>query len=181
MNRELELRLQSWVDGELPEREARKVTTLLESDPIARALVAELRMTKGFLAGNEPEVTLAESRDFYWSKIRHEIARSVQKEAVPERARWIVAWHRLFRLLAPVSGVALVIFAAAVSTRFSQPRAVDNALANLVEVENPSEHIGSISYRSQADNMFVVWLYDKESETDVKSDMPELMDDMTIQ
>jgi hypothetical protein len=29
--------------------------------------------------------------------------------------------------------------------------------------------------------MFVVWLYDKESEAEPKSDMPELMDDMTIQ
>jgi anti-sigma factor RsiW len=178
MNRELELKLQAWVDGELSERETRKIATRLESDPEARALVAELRTTKRFLAGNEPEVSLAESRDFYWSRIRGEIERSDREDGISARVPWTLAWRRL---LAPVSGVALVVLAAAISLNFFRPRPANDALANLVEVENPSEHIGSISYRSQAENMFVVWLYDKESDADVKADMPELMDDMTIQ
>jgi anti-sigma factor RsiW len=179
MNRELELKLQAWVDGELSEREAREVAERLERDREAQALVAELRLTKGFLTGNEPEATLPESRDFYWSKIHRSIEQTEREEvALKRRFSWTLAWRRL---LVPLSGVALVILVTAISLNFFPRRSVEDALANLVEVENPSEHIGSISYRSPAENMFVVWLYDKESDTEPKSDMPELMDDMTIQ
>jgi hypothetical protein len=34
-----------------------------------------------------------------------------------------------------------------------------------VEVENLDEHTGSIAYKSQSENMFVVYLYNKESES----------------
>lgn len=179
MNRELELKLQAWVDGELPEREGLEVAARVDCDPEAQALVAELRMTKGFLVGNEPEVILPESRDFYWSKIRRAIEQAEREEpmAAP-RLSWVHAWRRL---LVPLSGVALAVLATVISLNVFQRPSVEETLANLVEVENPSEHIGSISYRSSAENMFVVWLYDKESEAEPKSDIPELMDDMTIQ
>jgi hypothetical protein len=88
------------------------------------------------------------------------------------------AWRRL---LAPLSGVALVAFVTVVSLNFLNRPPIEDALANLVEVENPSEHIGSISYKSQAENMFVVWLYDKESDIEVKTDMPEPTDDLLLQ
>jgi len=180
MNRELELKVQAWVDGELSEREARKVAKEVDSDREAQALVAELQMTKQILAGNEPEVLLAESRDFYWSKIRRAIEESTPAEAAPvARVSWAFSWRRM---LAPLSGAALVVVLTTVlSLNFFRHESVNDTLANLVEVENPSEHIGSISYRSPAEKMFVVWLYDKESDSDAKPDMPELMDDMTIQ
>lgn len=181
MNRELELKLQAWVDDELSEREALDIARLVDADAEARALAGELRLTKGFLAGNEPEVTLGESRDFYWSRIRRGIEEAEREDPVAApRLSWVHAWRRL---LVPLSGVALVVVATVLSFTVFQRPSLDETLANLVEVENPSEHIGSISYRSAAENMFVVWLYDKESETEPKSDMPmpELMDDMTIQ
>jgi anti-sigma factor RsiW len=179
MNRELELKLQAWLDGELGGREAREVAERLNSDAEARALVAELRLTREMLAENEPEASLTESRDFYWSRIRQRIEQSERETSErPAQVSWIFAWRRM---LVPAAGVALVCFATMLSLNFFQRQSVDNTLANLVEVENPSEHIGSISYRSPAEKMFVVWLYDKESDTEPKSEMPELMDDMTIQ
>jgi len=182
MNRDLELRLQAWVDGELPEAEADQVARIAVADPAAQALIAELQMTKGFLAGNEPEYALPESHDFHWSKIRRGIEKLDREEAAPASGgSWLAAFGRM---LAPVSGVALVALVTLVSLNFFRPHEAGDTLAGMVEVENPSEHIGSISYRSQNENMFVVWLYDKEGEanSEAVSEMPEPMpDDLIIQ
>jgi anti-sigma factor RsiW len=154
------LKLQAWVDGELSKREVRRLTAEIEGDPDAQALVAELKMTRGFLAGNEPPVTLPESREFYWSKIQREIER-LERTGAPEPA--VPWWVAVRRLLAPLSGVALVAFLSVISINlFYQP---EDPARQLVETENLSEHVGSISYRSQAENMFVVYLYAKDAES----------------
>jgi negative regulator of sigma E activity len=181
MNQDLELKLQAWVDGELPPSEAAQIARLLSTDAEAQALAGELRMTRGFLADSEPEHPLPEGRDFHWSKIRREIER-VERAESPARASggsWIAAFGRM---LAPVAGVALVALVTLVSLNFFQRSEGGDPLANMVEVENPSEHIGSISYRSQSENMFVVWLYDKETEAtpEAISDMPEPREDELI-
>lgn len=178
MKRDLELKLQAWVDGELAAGETREVAALAEADGAAQALAAELRLTKGFLAGNEPEIALPESHDFHWSKIRRAIERTEHQPAPVPALSWAAAWRRM---LAPLSGVALVALVTAVSLNFFGKSQEDDTLATLTEVENPSEHIGSISYRSQAENMFVVWLYDKETETETMSDMPDPVDDLILQ
>jgi len=72
-------------------------------------------------------------------------------------------WVAVRRLLAPLSGVALVAFLSVISINlFYQP---EDPARQLVETENLSEHVGSISYRSQAENMFVVYLYAKDAES----------------
>ena len=58
--------------------------------------------------------------------------------------------------------------------------AVDEGLKHLVEVENLSEHVGSISYKSQSENMFVVYLYNKEQEAEKDPEL-EPMDDTLVQ
>ena len=161
MNVELQLKLQAWVDGELPEGEARQVAGLVDHDQEALALAGELRMTKQFLGGNELEVKLPESREFYWSKIQREIER-LDKPAVESRPdSWVFAWRRL---LAPLSGVALIAFLSVLSMNLFHRGELDDSARYLVEVENLSEDIGSISYRSQSENMFVVYLYKKDQE-----------------
>lgn len=174
MNRETQLKLQAWMDGELPESEARQMEDHVGGSQEAGALVAELRMTQGFLVGNETERTVPESRDFYWSKIRREIERQ-EVEATPAPAASSGSlWAGLRRFMAPLSGFALVMLVAFVSVKFLNPASVEDAASQLVEVENLSEDMGSISYRSQADNMFVVYLYPKDrpavsDETDMDS------------
>ena len=70
MNQDRELQIQAFVDGELSARQARKVEEWLATDAEAQALLRELQATKAALAQNEPQLTLPETREFYWSKIQ---------------------------------------------------------------------------------------------------------------
>ena len=177
MNLEQQLKLQAWVDGELTEGEAREVAAFVQKHNDAQALVGELRVTNAFLAGNELEATLPESGDFYWSKIRREIEREEQAGARAAAVSWAFAWRRL---IAPLSGVALVAFLSILSLNVFQRQSVDDGAKYLVEVENLSEDIGSISYRSQSENMFVVYLYKKDQEAEADPEA-EPVDDLLLQ
>jgi anti-sigma factor RsiW len=176
MNVEQQLELQAWVDGELPERDSRRVAELASTDPEAKALASELRMIKAVVHGNEPVVALPESPDFYWSKIRRQIEAADKAEPV-RRISWVFAWRRL---LAPISAVALIASVSVVSLNLFNRGEVDDPLKYLVEVENLSDDVSSISYKSQSENMFVVYLYDKEQPTEVDLEL-EPMDETVIQ
>lgn len=177
MNTEQQLKVQAWLDGELPESEARRVEGLVSGDKQAQALVTELRMTKTTLAGNEPEITLPESREFFWGKIQREIERLDKAQVESRPTAWVLDWRRW---MAPLSGVALIAFFSLLSIGvFRQPLG-DDGSNYLVEVENLSEHVGSISYKSQSENMFVVYLYNKDQETEIDPEA-EPVDDTIIQ
>src|SRR5262245_6179124 len=105
MNRDLELKLQAYVDGELPPREQQSVAKWVAEDKEAQALLAELKVTKAFLSGNEPELSVPESRPFYWSKIQREIQRLDEVEAHHGTTQWF-GWQKY---LAPLAGIALVV------------------------------------------------------------------------
>src|SRR4051812_42266364 len=104
MNQDLELTIQALLDGELSSREAGQLERLLATDAEARALCAELKMTKTVLAGNEPELKLPETREFYWSKIQRQIEHAEVAEPVARTPFWLT-WRRYF---APLGGVAIV-------------------------------------------------------------------------
>jgi hypothetical protein len=163
MNVEQQLELQAWVDGELSADDARRVAEFVNASEEARALVNELRVTKSFLVGNEPAAALSESREFYWSKIQREIKRQEKAAARPEGVSWLFAWRKL---MAPITGLALIAFFSILSLNYLRMPALDDGSKYLVEVENLSEDIGSISYRSQSENMFVVYLYKKDQDTE---------------
>ena len=160
MNRDLALKYQAFVDGELSEREARGVAEAIERDPEAQALVAELRATKSTLAGNEPEVILPETPEFYWSKIEREIRSRGEEPVATGGARWMAILASWRRFLAPLAGVAVMAFLAIASVKFFHSEQVDDYAQHLAEIENLSEHSTSFSFRS--DNMFVVWVQDKD-------------------
>src|SRR5437667_3171316 len=108
MNLESELKLQAYLDGELSIWRQRKVAAWVAVDPEAQNLVAELKMVKTALAEAEPQASLPETPEFYWSKIQRAIERGEQTapaaRPIPE---FLVAWRRF---LAPLAGVALVAF-----------------------------------------------------------------------
>lgn len=160
MKRDLALKYQAFVDGELSEREARGVAEAIERDPEAQALVAELRATKSTLAGNEPEVTLSETPEFYWSKIEREIRRRGEEPVGTAEARWVAILGGWRRFLAPVAGVAVMAFLAIAAVKLFHTGQIDDYAQHLAEIENLSEHSTSFSFRS--DNMFVVWVQDKD-------------------
>ena len=174
MKPELELKLQSYLDGELSEREARDVAAAINSDPEAQALVRELKTTAAMLRENEPQMAVPESREFYWSKIERAIERSE-----PEPARPILAlWYSLRRVIAPVAGVALVLFLGIASFKF---QAGNDSSAYLAEVESLSEHVSSFSFRSQSQNMFVVWLHENNDQQQASIDIDSDFDDEILQ
>ena|SRR6266850_1433089 len=106
MNYDSQLKLQAYLDGELPEAEAREVANWLARDQQAVALHAELRNTRKALAGFETGVTLPETREFFWSKIEREIQRQDQPQQEPQS---IPFFARLQRFLVPASAVAGLI------------------------------------------------------------------------
>ena len=86
MKDEQQLKLQAYLDGELPDSEVRAVADWIAKDAEAAGLLAELKNTRGALAGFEAEIKLPESREFYWSKIAREIERAERVEqSVPAR------------------------------------------------------------------------------------------------
>lgn len=174
MNKELHLKLQSYLDGELSDREGRHVEACLSQDAEARALQAELAMAKGFLKGNEPQRQVPDTREFYWSKIQREIERAEKAAVSSSQSPWFV-WRKF---LVPVAGVGLVALMAVSTIRFNTVPSIDPYVSHLAEIENLSEHSSSYSFRSQAENMFVVWVYDRAEEPNHE---PELMDETAVQ
>ena len=151
MDFETEFKLQAYLDGELPEAEAREVARLLAQDQDAVLLLGELRNTRQALKGSEAFVQLPESRDFYWSKIKREIERLEQPSRVEQKRPFI---FRLQRFLVPVTGaLAVAVFLGI--TLFSNSGTV------LGETELATEDMGAITFRSESEGMTTVWLYDR--------------------
>ena len=101
-----QLKLQAYLDGELPEAEAREVANWLARDREAVALLTELRNTRQALAGFEAGFRVPESEDFYWSKIRREIERL---EPVEAPVRPAIPWFKRLRgLLIPAAAAAVL-------------------------------------------------------------------------
>jgi len=157
MNAEMELNLQAYLDGELSSFQARNLEKLLAQDKEAQLLLEELKMTKSFLAGNEMEVQVPESREFYWSKIHREIQRESKTQS-RNRGGFFWNWRKY---LYPVAGAATALFIALMAVQLAQHNKVEASTPQLAVVENLSDEIGSYSFRSQNENMFVVWVYNK--------------------
>ena len=169
MNLDQQLKLQSYLDGELSPRESRQVTELLKVDASARALLEELKITKTALAGNELEVKLPESRDFFFSKIQRQIERETQAQAQTQKApERIPILAQLRRYFLPLAGAtAAVILYAVVSQN-------PTSLAYVPGEGESSGEMAAYTYRSQSDRMTVVWLADNSSATEDSSEATEI-------
>lgn len=167
MNHEQQLQLQSYLDGELSDREARKVTQLLAQNEEARNLFSELQFTKTALVENEPVFKLPETREFFWSKIQRDIRVAEAAPVQTSSGSPVFAW--LHRYLMPVSLAAVVAIAGIFA--LSQTKPVQSAYS-IGEIEALNGEMDSISFRSEAERMTVIYLYDNKSEagTGVTSD-----------
>ncbi len=165
MNVELGIKLQAQLDGELTGREAQEVAALLEIDAEARALFVELQQTKLLLAGNEPEFRLPESREFFWSKIEREISR---QETAPSGSTpvWILFLQRHFAALGTTAVAAALVMFLVVNSMVP---------AMFEEIENPLEDSDSFSFRSESQQMTLVWIanpyVDGEDNTEAAPDL----------
>jgi anti-sigma factor RsiW len=164
MNVDVGIRLQAYLDGELTGREAQQVAALIESDAGARALFGELQQTRTWLKSNEPELSLPESREFFWSKVEREIE-PLEKTPASGGPSWLFF---LRRHVAAVGGLtvaaALVIFAAV------QMNVVPTG-GLLEEIDNPLDEVGTFSFRSESQKMTLVWISNPFADAEESSDV----------
>jgi len=158
MKQELQLKLQAYLDGELPDGEARPVAGLLAQDAEARALLAELKNTRAALAGFEADIKLPESREFYWSKIEREIER--QSAMIEPERKFASPFASFRRILAPVCAIAILVIVGLVAIR-----QVDFSDRRGLEVKAEFVDGGALTYRDHTQGLTLVWLpYPAESE-----------------
>jgi hypothetical protein len=153
MNEEFQLKLQAYLDGELPPAEAAQVEQWLERDVEARALRLELQNTAGALAGQEAEVKLKlpESRGFFWSKIEREIQRESAAPESSEKPSWL-QWA--LRALIPVGTIAVICL---LGIKFAPPGEAEFS----PELEVAADDMGAYTFRNQDSGLTMIWLYDK--------------------
>ena len=158
MNLDLQLKLQAYLDGELPSGEAKIIAGLLAQDPDARALLAELTQTRSALAGFEAEIKLPETHEFYWSKIARDIKR--QEKGVPKRSSAPIL-TLLRRLMLP-SGVMVALLLGLLVIKSGL--GWDRRFA-VVETDTAQLEAGTFTYRDFASGTTLVWLsYPAENE-----------------
>jgi anti-sigma factor RsiW len=160
-----QLKLQSYLDGELPEAEAAEVARWLSEDQEASALLTELRQTTQAMAGFEDGVRLPESREFFWSKIQREIER--QEEPAEERPTTVSWAARLRRFLMPATGLAVIALLATVVSRDSG--------SSDSSAETALEDSGAFTYHDYTAGATLVWLsYPADGENADNDDLNSL-------
>ncbi len=154
MNNDAQLKLMAYMDGELSEAEALEVKSLLSTDPESVALLEELTWTRVAVTGNEPEVKLPETRDFYWSQISRQIE-AAEKQAdrvavgAPQSGKW---WHKL---LVPATGLAAVTCAFFLATQ--KPATTDSPTISSAP-EPVAESASVYSYYDENARISVIWV-----------------------
>jgi anti-sigma factor RsiW len=163
-----QLKLQAFLDGELPEGEASTMADWLARDREAAALLEELRNTRGALAGFEAGIQLPESREFFWSKVRREIERL--DTPAPKTAP-TPFYALLRRFLVPASALALVLVGGVVLTRPNAPF----GRAATTGIETALADSGAFTYRDYSAGTTLVWLsYPADNEVADNDDMGTL-------
>jgi anti-sigma factor RsiW len=149
MKQDLQLKVQAWLDGELPDQEARRMGEWIARDAAASALAAELGSVKQAMFRNEAAATTGESREFYWRKIE----RQIQREAGQSRSGatpWIARWRRY---LAPAAGVAALACVLVMAIRQAGPPTFD-------EISSTIDGMEAVTFHDQSSQMTFVWLQD---------------------
>ena len=158
MDWEAQLKLQAFLDGELPEAEAREMAGKLAGEPESAALAAELRQTRALLAGFEEGIRLPESREFFWSKIERGIAHAEKTAPASAANPWMA---RFRRFLVPATAMALLTIAGFVATRQNG----SSYLPGGGETETALADPGAFTYHDYASGTTLVWLsYPAENE-----------------
>jgi anti-sigma factor RsiW len=170
MNLEQQLKLQAFLDGELPEREAREILAWMQRDHEAASLLAELKNTRQAMVKSEPHLSVPESRDFFWSKIEHEIQRLEQEMAVAPR---ISIFATLRRFLLPASAVAALVIAG-LFAHFNAPKVVVESVADAdtPSVETTLANSDATTYRDAVEGTTLVWFSSATDDSPTQNQSP---------
>jgi anti-sigma factor RsiW len=151
MDYDAQLKLQAFLDGELPEAKASEVADWVARDREVAAMLEELRNTCGALAGLEQGVQLPESREFFWSKVQREIQRSEAPAPKLAPRSLLASWRRF---LVPASGLALVFVAAL----WLIPPVGQSGRTETGDIETALADAGAFTYRDYSAGTTLVWL-----------------------
>jgi anti-sigma factor RsiW len=152
MNHEAALKVQTWVDGELPATAASEVAAWVQGDPFAGALATELRHAQAALRAGEPEYRVPLSRELYWSGIERQIDRRERPQPAGPAAP-LLAWMSKF--LAPLGILAALTLVLVLPMRRDQLAATSPWAS---EIESPLDDISSVTFRSESEGITVVWV-----------------------
>jgi len=150
MKHDLEIRVQAWLDGQLPDHEARQVGQWIARDAEASALAAELGCVKQAMFRNEAPAVLGESREFYWGKIQRQIEREAAVPRLPQGPSWFARWRKFMGPVAGVAALACVLLMAV----------WQSASPTFDEVSSTGEGMEAVTFHDQSAQMTVVWLQD---------------------
>jgi anti-sigma factor RsiW len=158
MTDEQQLKLQAFLDGELPEKEAREIFAWTQRDQGAALLLAELKNTRQAMAESELQLSMPESREFFWSKIEREIQKQEPLTTASSDSSFLAA---LRRFLLPVSAVAALVIAGLIA-HFDAPKAVVRRVADAdtPTVETTLASATSTTYRDASEGTTLVWFSD---------------------
>jgi anti-sigma factor RsiW len=151
MKTEQTLKLQAFLDGELTGTEERDIAAWLARDADAKALHTELRHTRKALKDSQPKVTLPESREFYWSKIRRDIERSAPAPAKPAAASPLLWLRRLLLQTGPITVLGVALLAGLIHFCW-----VDAKLG--LATESTGAEAGTFTYHDDANGTTLVWV-----------------------
>ena len=133
---EFELKIQSYVDGELAPREMLELEEALKDSAEGRETLEALIQVKRTLQENEPIALLETPRELYWSGIERQIL-GLKKESAPVlRVQVETLWSQIWRWTAPISAAGLVV--AILMIVFTHPEALRDP-----SISNPSISIAS--------------------------------------
>jgi anti-sigma factor RsiW len=157
MNREQQLKLQAFLDGELPENEAREILSWTQRDSAAAALLAELKNTRAAMTQAEPHLSVPESREFFWSKIESEIRRQEPAtDSTPEVSIFVVLrrWLMTAGTVAALVIVGLIAFG-----NFNAPKSIVETVADAdaTTVETTLANSDATTYRDASEGTTLVW------------------------
>lgn len=167
MNETEQLKLQSFLDGELTGPEKSEVSAWIERESGASALLEEIRQTRDLLRSNEPSHTLDCSREFYWSGILKGIESQPPATRPESGPAVFLGW--LQRRLAPVATTAaaltLLVLCLVLINREEPPQFAAEAPEGSPSVWNtPDPDTGFVSYQNQDTGFAMVWIYDRTKE-----------------
>jgi anti-sigma-K factor RskA len=163
MDSELQLKVQAYLDGELPLGEARQIEDRLGRDAQAQSLLAELKMTTSLLAGLDQDLKLPESREFFWSKIERDIQRH-SRPIPPPASAWPWAFWR--RWLASAGALAAILLVGLLAVRGPRGPLVEATLTDS----------GAFTYRDYSARTTLVWFsYPADNEI-AEADPPDIFE-----
>jgi len=136
MTDEEKLKLQAFIDGELPSHEEPEVSDWIKSNPEAQELCEELNTVKILLNAGEKPLQIENTREFYWDQINR-IIEPVSGETHLHKAEIVSPWMTWCRQwLVPVGGLATIVML--IVTAEIQPRPLPEIPNNLRDTESPN-------------------------------------------